>query len=233
MTESESKIKEVISRTYNVKSFRVDVGPVADFQAGQFLSVTLKAEKELKKYLSISNSPTEKGYIEFTKKITTSEFSQTLNNLKPGDSVKVQYPYGKFILDEKAPKIAFLSGGIGIAPIRSMCQYAVDKKLTNKITLFYGNKSIDDIAFCDELDMLQRRGPNFKVVHVLMDPTDRIPCKSGLINQQMIKKCLPDYNRQKFYVCGPPAMVAAMEKILTDGLCVSRSNIVTENFQGY
>lgn len=233
MPEVEGTIKEVIQRTPSVKSFRVGIGVVADFQAGQFLSLTVKTDKEIKKYLSISNSPTEKGYVEFTKKITGSEFSQTLNCLKPGDSVKIQYPFGKFILDEKAPRIAFLSGGIGISPIRSICKYAVDKKIKNDLVLFYGNKNIDEIAFKDELDEMQSQCGNFRVFHVLMEPCDKFSCKTGFITGPMIKDSIPDYQERKFYVCGPPAMVAAMKKILTEELLISGTGIVTEQFQGY
>ncbi|HOW35057.1 MAG TPA: FAD-binding oxidoreductase [Candidatus Omnitrophota bacterium] len=233
MPESEGTIKEVIQRTPSVKSFRVDVGATADFQAGQFLSVTVKTDKEIKKYLSISSSPTEKGYIEFTKKITDSEFSRTLNHLKPGDSVKIQYPFGKFILDEKAPRIAFLSGGIGIAPIRSIFKYAVDKNIKNDMVLFYGNKNIHEIAFKDELDQMQNQCGNLRVLHVLMEPCDKFSCKVGFITGQIIKDSIPDFIERKFYVCGPPAMVTAMRRILSEELLVPGINIVSEQFQGY
>src|SRR4030042_6345006 len=106
-SEREAKIKEIIPRTYNVKSFRLEAGSDIDFKAGQFLEVALKPE--LKRYLSISNSPTETGYLEFTKKLTESDFSKTLNSLKIGDSVKIKYPFGKFTLDETRKKIAFIS----------------------------------------------------------------------------------------------------------------------------
>jgi len=106
----EARINEIIARTYNVKSFRLEVSPRNDFKAGQFLSVALGESPELKRYLSISSSPTEQGYIEFTKKITESQFSLTLNSLKPNDKVSIEYPFGNFVLRDTDRKIAFLSG---------------------------------------------------------------------------------------------------------------------------
>ncbi len=233
MREVEAKIKEIIQRTYNVKSFRLDVkskGP--DFKAGQFLEVTLKDKPGLKRYLSISSSPTEKCHLEFTKKITESEFSQALNNLKAGDAVIVKYPFGNFTL-RGAPKIAFLSGGIGITPIRSISKYVVDKNLGTDIILLYANRSIRDIAFREDFDFMQKEYPKLRVVHVLCEPAVGFKCTPGLINARVIKNEIPDYSERKFYLCGPPGMVEAMQGILTKELKVPDTDIITENFQGY
>jgi ferredoxin-NADP reductase len=231
--ELEAKIKEIIQRTYNVKSFRLDVGGELDFKAGQFLSVTLKTEQELKRYLSISSSPTEKGYIEFTKKLTQSDFSRVLDSLKPQDSVKVQYPFGKFTLDEASTKIAFLSGGIGITPIRSICKYAVDKNMNTDIILIYSNSTFNDIAFREDFGLMQKQDPKLKVIHVLYEGRAGFECKIGRINKEIIKENIPDYLERKFYLCGPPGMVEAMKNILASELAVVSANIITENFQGY
>lgn len=229
----EVKIKEVIQRTYNVKSFRVAIDNVLDFKAGQFLSVSLKPEKEFKRYLSISSSPTEKGHLEFTKKITESEFSKLLDSLKPQDTVRIQYPFGKFTLDDPQEKIAFLSGGIGITPIRSICKYVVDKKLDTDIILVYANRSIKDIVFKEDFELMQKQYPKLKVSHVLSEPAPGFKCCLGRIDRQIIITEVPDYTQRKFYLCGPPAMVEAMKKILIKELSLPEENIITENFQGY
>ncbi len=234
MREIQVKIKEIIPRTYNVKSFRVDSGfQPEEFAAGQFLQVTLKDNPEFKRYLSISNSPTEKGYIEFTKKITESDFCQDLKALKPGDYLKIQYPFGKFILDESFKRFAFLSGGIGITPIRSICKYAVDRNLGTDIVLLYANRTADDIPFKDDFDQMQKQYPGLKVIHVLSEPHAGLNCLTGRINAQIIKDNVQDYSQRKFYLCGPPAMVEAMNKILTEELVLPKGNIIVENFQGY
>jgi len=229
----EAKIKEIIPRTYNVKSFRVELDGKVDFQAGQFLQVTLKTEPELKRYLSISSSPTEKSYIEFTKKITQSEFSRVLDTSKPGDSLMIQYPFGKFTLDDPHAKIAFLSGGIGITPIRSIAKFAVDEKLNTDMILVYANRSIKDIVFKEDFDIMQKQHPKLRVAHVLSEPAPGFKCVVGLINAQVIKNEIPDYPQRKFYICGPPAMVEAMQKILSEELLLPKGNIITERFQGY
>jgi len=231
--EIKAKIKEIIRRNYNVKSFRLEVSEPRDFQAGQFLSVTLQNNPKLKRYLSISSSPTEKCYLEFTKKLTQSDFSQTLDKLKAGDEVTLQYPFGNFILDTAAAKIAFLSGGIGITPIRSICKYVVDQKIGTDIVLLYSNRSVRDIVFKEDFDAMQKDYPLLRVAHVLCETEPGFKCTVGLITSGVIKNEIPDYGQRKFYLCGPPPMVEAMRKILTDGLGLPEERIVRENFQGY
>ncbi len=233
VTNLEAKIKEIITRTHNVKSFRLEVEDSIDYKAGQFLCASLKTEKECKRYLSISSSPTEKGYIEFTKKITQSDFSRVLDTLRPGDSLMIQYPFGKFTLDDPKAKVAFLSGGIGITPIRSICKYATDKKLDTDMVLVYANRSIGDIVFKEDFDIMQRQNNKLRVAHVLCEPAPGFKCVVGLINAQVIKNEIPDYPQRKFYICGPPAMLEAMQKILIEELLLTKDNIITEKFIGY
>jgi len=228
-----AKIKEIIQRNYNVKSFRLEVPDPLDFKAGQFLSVALGDDQKLKRYLSISSSPTEKCHLEFTKKLTQSDFSQALNSLKAGDQVAIEYPLGKFILDESLAKAAFLSGGIGITPIRSICKYAVDKNLGIDLALVYSNRSIRDIVFKDDFDAMAKSYPALRVAHVLCETAVGFKCTAGLINSSVIKNEIPDYRQRKFYLCGPPQMVEAMRKILVEELGLDNDSIMIENFQGY
>ncbi len=227
------RVKEVIPRTYNVKSIRFDIGEEIDFKAGQFLALTLQINPVLKRYLSISSSPTEECYLEVTKKVTGSDFSKALDQLKAGDSVTIQYPFGKFILGDQDKRIAFLSGGIGITPIRSIAKYAVDKNLGTDMILIYANRSLKDIVFKEDFDAMQKIYPKLKVAHVLCEADPDFKCIPGLINAQVSKNEVSDFPQRKFYLCGPPAMVEAMGKILTEELALDKKNIITENFQGY
>jgi ferredoxin-NADP reductase len=228
--EVEVRVKEVIQRNYNVKSVRLDLKET-QFLAGQFMQVEISG---IKRYLSISSSPTEKCYLEFTKKITESDFSRALQLLKSGDSVRIKYPMGKFTLeDNPSQRIAFLSGGIGITPIRSIVRCVVDKNSGEDIILVYANRSIKDIVFKDDLNAMQRAYAKLRVAHVLCEADPGFKCTKGMINAQVIRDEVADYPERRFFLCGPPQMVEAMRRILGEELKVSQSNIVTENFQGY
>jgi ferredoxin-NADP reductase len=227
------KIKEIIHRNYNVKSVRLATDDSIQYKAGQFLNACLITERQCRRFLSISSSPTEKGYIEFSKKITESEFSKILEIAVPGDSMNVELPFGNFTLGDPNEKIAFLSGGIGVTPIRSICKFVVDMNLGTDMVLINANRSIRDIVFKEDFDGMQKHYPKLKVAHVLCEPAPGFKCTIGLINSGVIKNEVPDYPLRKFYICGPPSMVEAMKKILEEELSVSKKNIITENFQGY
>jgi len=234
MVEFETEVMEVIQRAHNVKSFRFKrIGDV-DFKAGQFFFVTIKIDgADRTKHFSFSNSPTETEYIEFTKKLTGSDFSKALDRLKPGDRAKLKMPLGSFTFEGEYKKIAFLAGGIGITPIRSICRYVADKKLDTDIALIYGNRTAKDIIFGEDFDQMRKQLPRLSVSHILSEPDGDWQAKTGHIDAGIIKEEIPDYAERKFYICGPPPMAEAMKKILVEELGLGGDNIITEKFTGY
>jgi ferredoxin-NADP reductase len=229
-----ARVIRVIPRTYNVKSVQVAIDSPLNFKAGQFLRVRLNNDKNLERYLSISNSPTEGGYLEFTKKITASDFSVALSALKPNDILSIEYPYGAFTLERAGgSKIAFISGGIGITPIRSMCKFAVDKELDLDITLLYANNSVKDIVFLDDLRLMQEEYGRLRIVHVICEREMEFSCVVGRVDAEIIRKEIPDYTDRSFFLCGPPSMVEAMKNLLSKELNLAANKIIAENFQGY
>ncbi len=229
----ESELVEFIKRTNDVKSFRFSRPLSFEYEAGQFMFVTIPNEDvELKKHFTLSSSPTEKDFIELTKKLTGSNYSKALDSLQIGEKVKIDAPYGQFTFDKQIRKMAMLSGGIGITPLRSMCKYSTDLQLENDIILLYGNNRVEDIAYKNEFDWLQRENNNLKVVYVLNNPHSEWKGNTGYINAKMVRKEVTDYTSRVFYICGPPIMVKAMKKLLQE-LKISAENIKTENFSGY
>jgi ferredoxin-NADP reductase len=229
----ETAVKEIIPRTPNVTSFRFPRPAELDYKAGQFLFVTINPNgKELIKHFSFSSSPTEKEHIEFTKKLTDSEFSAALKTLKPGDWARIDAPYGKFTFEGEHPKIGMLAGGIGITPLVSMCRYCTDMRLQTKITLLYGCRTETDIAFRKELETMQQQNSNLKVVFTVNEADSGWKGVIGVINNDMVKREIPDYEETMFYTCGPPPMVEVMEK-LVESLGLPKTQLKREYFSGY
>ncbi|MFB0527769.1 MAG: ferredoxin--NADP reductase [bacterium] len=237
MIDFETEVLDIIERTHNVKSFRFRIEKDVDFKPGQFFFVTIKIDGvEKTKHFSFSNSPTEKGYVEFTKRITDSEFSQALERLKAGDWARLKMPYGSFTFAGEYEKIGFLSGGIGITPIRSICKFATDSMLPTDMVLLYGNDREEDIIFRQDLDDMQSVNKNLRVVNTLTSPDiDKKIWKgrTGYIDDTMIKEEIPDYRERIFYICGPPRMVESLIDILENKLSIEENRIKRENFVGY
>ena len=229
----ETSVSDIIQRTHNVKSFRSPRPKDLQYKAGQFMFIKIKSgDEEMRKHFTISSSPTEKDHIEFTKKLTGSEFSNALETMQMGDWAMMDAPYGKFTFEGEYEKIGMLSGGIGITPLRSICEYCTDMQLDTEIALLYGNMTERDIVFRKELREMQKRNRNLEVVFTLDQPSEDWTGYTGYINVQMIKKEVPDYMERVFYICGPPGMIRAMENLLRD-LNLPKAQVKREIFSGY
>jgi ferredoxin-NADP reductase len=87
------------------------------------------------------------------------------------------------------------------------------------------------VIFRDELEELGAAMPNLLVVHVLQEPPGDWIGEAGLIDAEIISRHVPaaQYRRFQFFVCGAPAMLDAMEKLLLS-IGVPSSRLNTERF---
>jgi glycine betaine catabolism B len=229
----EAYVKEIIQRANDVSSFRFSRPSELSYKPGQYMLVTIKSgEKELMHPFSFSTSPTEKDYIEFTKKFTPNEYSTVLKSFKPGDLVRIDAPYGKFTFEGEYPKIALLTGGIGITPFRSIIKYCTDMHLNTNIALFYGCRTPGDIAFKNEFEDLETRNRNLKLIFTVNEPNSTWKNSVGNITTDMLKKEIPDFKDRVFYACGPPGMVQAMTNLMKE-LDLLETQLKLESFAGY
>ena len=82
-----------------------------------------------------------------------------------GTSVQIEGPAGVLTLHRDAARTAvFLCGGIGITPFRSIAFAAAKEHLPHRIFLFYSNRRPEDAAFLAELQVLEKKNPNFKLI---------------------------------------------------------------------
>lgn len=235
--EYEAQVLDVIDRAPGVKSFRLSRKSEVDFKPGQWFFVhQVVSGEEKKKPFSFSSSPTETEHIEFTKRITDSDFSKALDGIKKGDTLKVKLPYGNFTFEGEEKKIGLLSGGIGITPFRSICKNATDKKLSTSIVMLYGSKDPNNIIFKEDLDSMQEENPNLKIIHTLTCPNpEELGWEGccGYIDKAMIEREVPDYKERVFFVCGPPDMVSCLVEALKKELGIKEECVRIEHFVGY
>jgi ferredoxin-NADP reductase len=229
----ETVVKEIIPRALDTISFRFSRPVDFSYKPGQYMMITIRSnEKELLHPFSLSSSPTEHEFIEFTKKLTTSEYSIRLKSMKPLDWVSIDGPYGKFTCECEYEKILFLAGGIGITPFFSIIKYCTDNNLGTSIVLFYGARNQNEIAFKEELDEMQEKNPNLRVIYILNDPLVGWSGKTGFVSVDLVKVEVPDFTDRVFYACGPPAMVAAMQRAVK-AMGLPDSQLRLESFVGH
>jgi len=237
--EVKVKLIEQIKRTETIRSFRFKPEQEIDFCPGQFLQVIFdeqdKNNRNLNKYLSFSSAP-GKDYIEVTKRISNSEFSRRLLELKQGSRILMKAPMGTCIFKDEYEKIGFLIGGIGITPVISIMEYIIDKGLATDVCLLYSNKTEDDIAFKREIDNWSKNNSKINVIYTISNVCNGEikdkRCFFGRINKQLFMSKIINYNQRLFFIFGPPNMVTAMKDLCLEVGCL-KEMVKTENFIGY
>lgn len=214
----------------------------ADFQfrPGQSMDLTLLNPPETdaegnSRAFSIASAPFDNDLMIATRMRDTA-FKRVLRKASPGLQVKIDGPGGSFVLHRKSEKPAvFLAGGIGITPFLSIIRQAGHDQSPHHMYLFYSNRRPEDAAFLDLLSEATKQNPNFHLI-ATMTETDKSHREwrgeTGFINKDMLTKHLPSLQGPIYYLAGPPAMVAAMRRILIEA-GVDEDDIRTEEFSGY
>lgn len=224
-------LKEKIKRTKDIQSFRFKLDEDIDFLLGQFMEVVFdKEEKDLKHFLSFSSSPT-KSYIEFTKRLSESKFSQKLKEMKLGQKVAFRFPFGKCVFKDEYEKIGFIIGGIGITPVISMLEYIEDKNLNTDVLLIYTNRSFPEITFKPELDDWSN-SLNLRIIHVIEEPVEGLNFVKGRIDFGLLSRHKDELGFRINFVFGPPKMVEAIADLLTQ-IGIDKERVKREEFIGY
>lgn len=210
------------------------------FKPGQSGDFTLLNPKETDgegntRCFSFASSPYEENLMIATRMRNTA-FKRCLKALPLGTELTLDAPSGSFTLHRKVTTPAvFLTGGIGITPVRSMVVQAAHDKLPHRLFLFYSNKSPETAAFLQELTELEKSNPQYTFIATMtMEDLPRTAWGGniGYIKEEMLRKYIPDLSTPLYYICGPKNMVSAMRTMLSNA-GVDEDNIRTEEFSGY
>lgn len=232
------RVGRIFNETPDVKTFRLmnPMGGALPFThlPGQFLTVTVPADgKPVKRSYTIASSPTQQDYAEITVKHEEAGVvsGHLHTQVQPGGLLEFSGPSGSFIFTGRECKcILLIGGGVGITPLMSVLRYLTDRSWPGDIYLLYGVRTPRDIIFREELDYLQRRHPNLRVVITVSRPegTDwKGP--TGRIGKELIVQSVPDLTSRYVHICGPVPMMEATKKMLTE-LSVPSERIKTEAF---
>jgi Na+-transporting NADH:ubiquinone oxidoreductase subunit F len=133
--------------------------------------------------------------------------------------------------------MVFIGGGAGMAPMRSHIFDQLRRLNSDrKITFWYGARSLREMFYVEDFDMLQAENENFKWHVALSDPQeeDNWEGLTGFIHQVLFENYLKEHDAPEdveYYMCGPPMMNAAVIKMLED-MGVERENIMLDDFGG-
>ncbi|HEY8360952.1 MAG TPA: FAD-binding oxidoreductase, partial [Ramlibacter sp.] len=201
----------------NVLQLRLPAGQRAKFKAGQYLQVTLPDGS--RRSYSMANPPHESDGLQLhVRHVPGGAFTQVVPTLKPGDTLQVELPFGNFELKEEssAPMLCVV-GGTGFAPVKSLLDDLVKKKVQRPVTLLWGGRNRGGLYLMAAVERWQKLLPGFTFVPVLEDAGDAQALGGfhGRVDDALRANCA-DLSGYEVYCCGSPPMVAAVKKAAVD-----------------
>ncbi|CDZ79459.1 Methane monooxygenase component C [Legionella massiliensis] len=224
----------------NTMAFMFEKPDGFNFKAGQFGEFTLINPQETDaegntRAFSLTQPPSAKDLM-VTTRMRDTAFKRVLKNLPLGSELQLDAPHGSFTLhNKKETPAVFLTGGIGITPVRSIVIQAARDKLPHELFLFYSNHRPEDTAFLDELKSLERENSHYHFIPTMTDISKSKEAwqnETGYINKKMLSKFIKDLAKPIYYISGPAAMVSAMHHMLNEA-GIDDDTIRMEEFSGY
>ena len=228
------------------KNFNVEKEYHEDWDKFKIWDVVANNDEDCFRAYSMANHPAEGNIIMLNVRIATPPpalwdqvppgiASSYIFNLKKGDKVTISGPFGEFFAKDSDREMIYLGGGAGMAPMRSHLFDLLDTKKTDrKITFFYGARSAREMFYHDDFLKLEKEHSNFKYIVGLSEPMpeDKWEGPTGFIHNVALEEYLKDHEdptELEYYMCGPPMMIDACDKMLYD-LGVEREMIAYDSF---
>jgi len=227
-------IKEVKQETADAVSVVFDIPKNLKaeftFSAGQYITLQKEIKNSLvRRAYSICSTPNSGEIRVAIKAVKDGVFSTyATTHLKVGETIEIAAPEGRFLLNPEANKnyIAFAAGS-GITPILSILKTVLETELTATFTLVYGNKTVADTLFFEELNSLKETYPDRFNLHYIYS---REVVKNGLrgridenVTNYFVKNRYQETTFDAAFLCGPEAMIKEASKTL------EKNNIAKEN----
>lgn len=204
--------------THDLTEFCFQTPEPAGFLPGQFALLHLPSIEGARAY-SMSNLPTDGGTWNFIiRHVPKGRGTAVLfTQLKTGDQIKIDGPYGLAYLRPESPRdIVCIGGGSGLSPMVSIVRAAVrDPRLIDrKITFFYGARTPNDLCIEELLARDPLMAERATVIPAISTPTEGWQGEQGFIHEVMQKKLAAGFENYEFYCCGPPPMTDAIQRLL-------------------
>ena len=238
------RVSNVIRETADASTIVLDIPEHLksnfNYLAGQYLTLSVNLNgQEARRAYSFSSSPYADQKPAITvKKVADGLVSPYLNEvLKPGDTLQIMPPMGKFTLipdTQRSAHYVLFAGGSGVTPIMSILKTVLLKEPNSKVSLVYANRNEESIIFHQTLNQVQQENPNrLSIYHCLEETGSQEVYFKGRPSIQDYQKITQDIQQKSpvnaYYICGPGGMMDAVKSALT-GLQIASEYIHTEYF---
>ena len=165
-----------------------------------------------------------------------SAYKRALKSMTVGSPVTIDGPSGSLGLHKDPARAGVLiAGGIGITPFMSMLRQAANDQRQQRLILLYSNRRPEDAAFLAELQRLEGKNPNFRLVATMTQMlASHLPWagQEGVVTAELVGSAVGDLSAPIFHIAGPPGMVEAMRQTLNRA-GIDDDDIRSEEFYDY
>lgn len=148
------------------------------------------------------------------------DFTSTLDDVKEGDKVTIEGPYGNFYpkdVRQSNEPMVLLSGGIGVTPSLSVLREEIANNSNRRIVFIWGVATEEQLMYYDELEKIAEKYPNFSH-HIIFSNEEVEGFPHGFVDNDFIQKegLKEYYETASWHICGPPPMLAAAKNLLKE-----------------
>jgi ferredoxin-NADP reductase len=211
----ELKAVKVISNELLTKDVHyISIDKPFDFKAGQVIAIAMQPTDEPRLYSIASGINKKHISILFDVK-PEGELTPPLSVVKPGDTIYISEPFGKFLCPDKPA--SWIATGTGIAPFISL----VESEQADNVRLLHGSRTLDKFFFQDYLE--EQLGEQY--LRFCTSESNEKTIEGRLTTYLKNTEKLPTNN--KYYLCGSSQMVIDVREILI-ARGVAFDNIIAE-----
>lgn len=210
----------------SILQLRFAAGQRAKFQAGQYLQVILSDGQ--RRAFSMANAPHESDGVQLhIRHVPNGHFSAgILPTLKPGDLLQLELPHGDFWLREDSERpLIMVAGGTGFAPIKSIVDDMVRRKISRPLLLYWGSRQVEGLYAPEVIEKWKNTLTAFHYVPVVSDaPAGIWAGRNGFVHEAVFADH-DDLSGHDVYACGAPAMVSALRNV-----CIEQRGLHADRF---
>jgi ferredoxin-NADP reductase len=189
------------------------------FRAGQYVRLTVEIDgvRRTRCYSPANSAHATDGLIELTAKAHAGGFvsKHLQQNLTAGETVGLSQAEGVFALPEARPaRVLLISGGSGITPVMAMLRTLTDEGHTGPISFLHYSNAAKDQIYAAELAEIAAKHPNVQLLRGYAEPQQGGELE-GLFSRAHLN-AVPDYAEAQAFLCGPPGMMKAVQKLWAD-----------------
>jgi CDP-4-dehydro-6-deoxyglucose reductase len=183
------------------------------WRPGQYLSLILPDGS--RRSFSMASRCQPGGQIELhIRRHSGGRFSDgVLSQLKIGDRLRIDGPYGQIDWRDGDGPIVLLGTGTGLAPLKALIEHALAEGHDRPLHLYWGARSAADLYLSPLLHLWAARRPGFMFIPVLSQPHANWSGRVGHV-QDAAAEDFADLDGVHVYACGSPAMIESARRAL-------------------